>query len=243
MTKSSKILATLVLIIGMVTAHAWAAGGKVRGEKAVGPAGDNGYGAVSANRGDGTCDSCPAAGILSETDAEHLLYMIQEEKLARDVYQKLYELYGDDESEPLLVRIFENISASEQRHMDAIKRLILKYGLENPVEEYAVGEFPDPEEAFADFNELYDDLLFDGMAGYCEALDVGRKIEELDIYDLEATLSGVADENGSAVVAVEASDVARVFLNLQKGSYNHLNAFSNQIELLGCDTDTDFPEE
>ena len=233
MTKSSKILATLVLIISMVTAPVWAAGGKVRGEKAAGPAGDTGNGAVSINRGDGKCDSCLSTGILSETDAEHLLYMIQEEKLARDVYHELSIYYADDGS--LLARIFENISASEQRHMDAIKRLITKYDLLNPVGDFDIGEFPDPEEGFTDFNNLYDDLLSAGTVGYCEALDVGRQIEELDIDDLEAAL-GVYESESIAVV--EASDVARVFGNLLNGSYNHLNAFSSQLELLGCEIET-----
>ena len=215
MTKSSKILVVLVLVVSMVSAPVWAAGGKVRGDKATGPAGSTGNGAVSTNRGDGTCENYLAAGSLLEVETEYLLFMIQEEKLARDVYLSLFDHYAA--TEPLLARIFENISSSEQRHMDAVERLIIRYGLENPVGEYAVGEFPDSEAGFAD---LYSELLSAGLESYCGALDVGIQIEELDIEDLEAALE-----------EIEAPDVARVFGNLLNGSYNHLSAFTGRFEV------------
>ena len=53
---------------------------------------------------------------LTEDEINGILFMREEEKLARDVYLYLYELY------PL--RPFLNISKSEQAHMDAIKYLI-----------------------------------------------------------------------------------------------------------------------
>jgi hypothetical protein len=214
MTKSGTILATLVFVVSMVTTPVWAAGGKVRGDNAAGPAGSTGNGAVSTNRGDGICGTCLAAGTLSEAETDNILYMVQEEKLARDVYLSLYDYYVGNE--PLLARIFENISASEQRHMDAIGRLIVKYELENPIIDDTVGVFPAPE---GYFTGLYNDLLSAGIVGYCEALDVGIQIEELDIEDLEIALT-----------EVEAQDVARVFGNLLNGSENHLNAFSSRSE-------------
>ena len=53
--------------------------------------------------------------------AKDLLYMLQEEKVARDVYKKMAEKYN--------VRIFQNISISEQRHMDAVRSKIDKYSI------------------------------------------------------------------------------------------------------------------
>jgi len=209
------VLATLVLVVSMAAAPAWAAGGKVRGDKATGPAGSTGSGLVDTNRGDGTCDDCLATGTLSEVEADYLLLMVQEEKLARDVYLSLYDHYAA--TEPLQAQIFRNISASEQRHMDAVERLIVAYGLENPVENDAVGEFPDSEEGFAD---LYVGFLASGKASYCGALNAGIVIEALDIEDLEIA---VLDE-------IEAQDVLRVFGNLLNGSYNHLNAFTIRDE-------------
>jgi len=56
-----------------------------------------------------------------------LTYIREEEKLARDVYLYLYDMWGSS--------IFDNISVSEQAHMDAIKTLIDRYGLDDPAEE------------------------------------------------------------------------------------------------------------
>lgn len=138
------------------------------------------------------------------TDAEiyHLTYMREEEKLARDVYLTLSEYYS--------AAIFVNISGSEQRHMDALKRLILKYGLQDPVVDDDVGEFTNQ-----DFSVLYDKLVDRGMKNYCAALRVGIDIEDLDIED-------IAD----ALEDVEAQDLERVLNNLLLGSENHLNAFT-----------------
>ena len=62
---------------------------------------------------------------LTDAEVAGILFMREEEKLARDVYLYLYEIH------PL--RPFLNISKSEQAHMDAIKYLIDTYGLEDPV--------------------------------------------------------------------------------------------------------------
>ena len=75
-------------------------------------------------------------GTLTDKEIEHITYIREEEKLARDVYLTLYEEYE--------APIFANISESEQRHMDAIKRLIDKHGLEDPVEDDTVGKFTNP---------------------------------------------------------------------------------------------------
>jgi len=49
---------------------------------------------------------------LSDEETEALLYMREEEKLARDVYLNAYERWKQP--------IFYNISLAEQNHMDAI---------------------------------------------------------------------------------------------------------------------------
>ena len=157
-------------------------------------------------KGPGAGKNGPSLGTLTEKEIEHITYIREEEKLARDVYLTLYELYQ--------ASIFENISESEQRHMDAVKRLIDKYGLEDPVEDDTVGMFTNPV-----FTKLYEDLVEKGEISYCGALQVGIDIEVLDIEDIEIALNDVA-----------ARDVSRVFNNLLSGSYNHLNAFTSQYE-------------
>jgi hypothetical protein len=155
--------------------------------------------------------SLPVAVQLTEAEEQHILYMREEEKLARDVYLTLYELWGAE--------IFANISESEQRHMDAIKNLITRYGLVDPVVDDAVGIFNNP-----DFAVLYDELVLAGEISLEEALKVGVRIEELDIADLELALQEIS-----------MRAVQRVFQNLLNGSYNHLGAFQKNIETGGTE--------
>ena len=150
---------------------------------------------------------------LTDAEIHHITYMREEEKLARDVYLTLSEGYPD-------AAIFINISESEQRHMDALKRLIEKYGLQDPVEDDAVGEFTNQV-----FTDLYIKLVGDGDVSYCDALQVGIDIELLDIEDIDKALN---DED------VMAQDVRRVLTNLLLGSENHLNAFTSQYDGNNC---------
>ncbi len=138
---------------------------------------------------------------LTELEEQNILYMREEEKLARDVYLVMYDLWG--------ANIFANISDSEQRHMDAIKNLITRYDLTDPVVD-KIGEFTNP-----DLKELYDDLIETGEVSLEEALKVGVEIEELDIADLEQALTETDKRN-----------IERVFQNLLNGSNNHLDAFN-----------------
>ena len=63
------------------------------------------------------------AETLDETEIHHLEFIREEEKLAHDVYTVLYEQWG--------MQIFDNIAESEQRHTDAMGRLLAYYGLED----------------------------------------------------------------------------------------------------------------
>jgi hypothetical protein len=115
---------------------------------------------------------------LSTTDAEDLLYMRQEEKLAGDVYQVLYDKWG--------ARVFTNINRSELTHQSAVADLMAEFGLDDPVAELAAGDFLDP-----DLQALYDELVERGTTSLEEALRVGAHIEELDITDLRDQQSGI----------------------------------------------------
>lgn len=63
---------------------------------------------------------------LTKREKDAILYMREEEKLARDVYEFLYLKWS--------VNPFGNIRRSEQRHMDRMKTLITSYKLNDPVE-------------------------------------------------------------------------------------------------------------
>ena len=180
MKKYFSMLVSMALILSLLVAPVWAAGGKVRSDKAEGPAGTTGEGKVEVNRGFAAETNIQVPVDLTEEEIIHITYIRQEEKLARDVYLTLYELYQVP---------FGNISESEQRHMDALKRLIDKYGLEDPVEDDTVGVFPDPDtDTDINFNDLYIELVEKGKMSYCDALQVGIDIEILDIDDIEYSL-------------------------------------------------------
>lgn len=147
---------------------------------------------------------------LSEAEVNELIQMRQEEKLARDVYLTLYEKWG--------LRIFSNIAQSEQTHMDAVKVLLDKYGLEDPVADNTIGTFKDDE-----FTELYNSLVEKGNVSLVDALIVGATIEDLDIKDLE-------DE----IAVTDNQDIKTVFQNLMKGSRNHMRSFYRLIVANGA---------
>jgi len=138
-----------------------------------------------------------------------LTYMREEEKLARDVYLVLYDKYG--------LTIFDNISKSEQTHMDAIKTLLDRYGLPDPAAGKGVGEFNEPA-----LQKLYDELSVQGSTSEVEALRVGVIIEETDIDDLNA-----------AIASTKRKDIKTVYSNLLQGSLNHLKAFVSNLAKYG----------
>jgi hypothetical protein len=146
---------------------------------------------------------------MSDAEAQGILYMREEEKLARDVYTTLYEVWG--------LPVFQNIARSEQAHMDAIKTLIDRYELVDPVTGADVGEF-----ANADLQDLYDVLVAQGSTSLSKALEMGALIEELDITDLEKHIADASHE-----------DVVWVYENLMDGSKNHLRAFVSTLGRYG----------
>jgi hypothetical protein len=143
------------------------------------------------------------AAALTQEEKDWLLYMREEEKVARDVYIALYDKWG--------LTIFNNISKSEQTHMGAIKTLLDRYGLPDPAK--APGEFTN-----TDLKDLYDALIIQGNVSVTEALNVGVLIEETDIDDLTKALAETIHK-----------DITRVYQNLRNGSYNHLAAFESKL--------------
>jgi hypothetical protein len=147
---------------------------------------------------------------LSAAEIEDLVFMREEEKVARDAYKVLGEQWG--------LVVFANIAKSEQKHMDALKVLLDAYGIVDPiVDETDIGTFSNPA-----LQVLFDDLTTAGMESAMAALKVGGAIEETDILDLQ-----------EAIERTENADIITRYENLMCGSRNHLRAFVNQVELYG----------
>jgi hypothetical protein len=142
---------------------------------------------------------------LTDAEIAGLLYMREEEKLARDVYLALYDIWGQ--------QIFQNIADSEQTHTDAVKHLLDRFGIDDPAVNIAPGVFTD-----STLQSLYHELTILGAQSLEDALRVGAAIEEIDILDLVENLATVTD-----------SEIVQVYENLLSGSENHLRAFVSTL--------------
>ena len=133
--------------------------------------------------GNGNSSQSVSESQLSPEETELLLFMREEEKLARDVYITLNEQWN--------IQVFANISNSEQKHMDTMKLRLDDYGLTDPVTDDSVGVFNNTK-----LQGWYWELVTKEQNSELDALYVGALIEETDIIDLQS--------------AIDASDHAEV---------------------------------
>jgi hypothetical protein len=146
------------------------------------------------------------SSVLTEDEKADLLFMREEEKLARDTYLTLYDKWA--------MTVFSNIASSEQSHMDALLKLLKKYRLPDPAASTAIGEFTNP-----DLQALYNTLITQGLATDLDAVLVGGLIEETDMRDIQAAMDGT-----------QQADIDAVYESLMCGSRNHLRAFAANYE-------------
>lgn len=170
-----------------------------------GPGGARGNGTTAsapANTANQNATSTVASGTLTEAQQAQLIYWVQEEKLAQDLYWALAAKYPD-------LQQFANIAPSETRHMDQVSALLATYGLADPTVGLPAGEFVDPQ-----LQQLYNDLLASATTPQA-ALAAGAQVERTDLVDLNAAKEGL-----------DAPDVLRALDAQIKASTNHLKAFT-----------------
>lgn len=152
-------------------------------------------------------------GVVNTTTAyekQSLTFTREEEKMARDIYTKLSAEWPE-------YTFLQNIIGSEQKHMDAILKLLDKYGIEDPGKDMPEGIFNS-----ADIRQMYDGLVAKGLKNDMDALIVGLTIEDMDIHDLE-----------EAIKNVEKEDIKKVYSNLKRASQNHMREFHAQLKEKG----------
>jgi len=172
----------------------------------------------SGAAGPGPGGAVPASLSLGPEEVRDLLFMREEEKLARDVYLALADHYRPQAESAALVALFGNISRSEQQHMDRLKALVAAAGLADPVDGSETrGRFTDPALA-----ALYVDLVATGLASLSSALRVGALIEEKDIDDLNR-----------ARAATRQPALTSTYSGLKCGSGNHLRGFVASLQAEG----------
>ena len=148
---------------------------------------------------------------LSVVEQDSLVFMREEEKLAHDVYALL------DVRWSINTRVFGSIANSEATHTEAVRQLLLRYGLIDPAATSAAGVFQN-----ATLQGLYTQLTTAGAISLIDALKVGAAIEEIDMIDINKALLGIDNQ-----------DIVLVYQNLLKGSRNHLRSFVSNLVIQG----------
>ena len=170
----------------------------------------NGYSNVNTEYLGRQINSLPME-VLSPDETQSILFMREEEKLARDINVLFYQKWGQ--------QIFDNISVAEQTHMVALLLLINKYNLSDPVGTNPPGIFTN--DALQTFYTYFETQ---GNISVIDALKIGAAIEEIDIRDFNLLL---ADND------INNTDILLVYTNLVKASRNHLRSFVKVLNSLG----------
>ena len=168
--------------------------------------------------------STPIEANLTYDQKYALAYMWNEEKMAKDLYLALNELYPNQ-------TLYNIATRSETQHEASVENLAEIYDINltnlnnfeyhfdaNELAKYGQGEFFIPE-----VQETYNTLYEKGSKSLVDALEVGCMVEVTDINDLNKWLDVVKDQPA----------IVTVFENLRSGSYNHYWAFDNALKSLG----------
>lgn len=146
--------------------------------------------------------------VLSDDAAAGLIYMIEEEKMARDLYDAFAEQTGSV--------VFDRISDSEQKHYDTLLLVADKAGIDLSGVSTTAGVFTNP-----DIQSLYDTLLAQGSISLDAAYGVGILVEQTDIADLQDYTS-----------ATDIGIIGTVYAHLETASAHHLAAFNSYAALV-----------
>ena len=168
-----------------------------------------GEGILSLTGGEAAADDGAALAALTAREKDGLLFIWEEEKAARDLYNGLYEKNN--------MTIFLDLVRSESSHMDQARAVMEKHGLAVP---------PDDPGIFQNqtLQEMHDQLLAEGLQSDQDALTVAAVFEEISIVDLEKELS-----------ASQPDDVRTVYEGLLAGSRKHLRSYVSDLEGQGIE--------
>ena len=192
---------------------------------------------VTAGKGQGgPLAAAATSGTAAETsldadEASHLVFMREEEKLARDVYLRFAEMYPEQD-------VFSSIATqSEQTHPDTIRDRLKQFNLADPNPD--TNNLPDSLGVFTGeewgwyFTEKFTELTEIGAENELAALYIGAFIEELDMHDISDCPQVMVDAGYSDPCGLRHTDekaLINAYRSLIDGSENHLRAYVGQIE-------------
>ena len=151
------------------------------------------------------------ANLFALTNAEKsaLIFMYQEEKLAKDIYLEISKMYPS-------LRTFPHIYKAEIMHEKSVANVLRHYHIPLPVRSNIVGKFKNPK-----LQKLYNELIQKAKKSKIDALEVGIMVEVTDVEDLDKYLK-----------IAKSKDVVALFKFLRAGSYNHYNAFNRELKMI-----------
>jgi hypothetical protein len=171
------------------------------------------------------------ASTLTQEVKNTLSYMGNEERLAYDVYNYLYNYHLNNGEE--ITQLTNIATKAEYTHIETVQLLVKKY-ITSP-DEFTNVDMPELGYKDTDISNmqagtydiqtiqnLYDFLTAKGEESKQAALEVGCMVEVTDINDLLVDIQAAKDSN--------ASDVVTAFEFLRDGSYSHYWAFDKGLK-------------
>ena len=135
-----------------------------------------------------------AAGTIDAAEETHMIFMREEEKLARDVYLTLGDMYPN-------ASVFNQIAeGSEQQHTDTMRDKLAQYGIADPNPDTnnlpgSIGVFTGADYG-SYFDEKFSYLVAAASNSELDALYVGAFIEELDMHDIVLCPTAITELKG-----------------------------------------------
>lgn len=167
-----------------------------------------GVAGTNSQQGTGVCLTTDDTITLDAEATAGLLYMIEEEKMARDLYDAFFEQTGN--------LVFDRISNSEQQHLDSLLNIANLAGVDTTTLSTTAGVFTNTE-----LQSMYNSLLTSGDDSLEAALQTAIAVEQTDIADLA---------NYSA--DPELGILGIVYARLELASEHHLAAFTLQTDIV-----------
>ncbi|MCB4780857.1 MAG: DUF2202 domain-containing protein [Sulfurovum sp.] len=155
--------------------------------------------------------------------SDALFYTMDEERLAYDIYNGLYNQHGTKE--------FTNVAKSEYLHIQTIQGLFKKYFLNNDNSSFdyanvSIEDMPAGTYDIPSIQNLYNSLILRGSVSEIAALQVGCMVEVTKIDDLNENIEKVKNAHSS-------DDISTVLTFLRQGGYDHYWAFSRKLQNKG----------
>jgi hypothetical protein len=137
---------------------------------------------------------------LTAAELQDLNYMVEKEKLMRNVYEALY----DDHQ----LEIFDTYAGNKERHMNLLAVRLHKYDMENTTVNLPYGEFNN-----SSLQQTYNSFIASGQRSLAAAINYTQAMEENHVVIVEQSIAAL-DGN---------SDILSIYNMILSDSENYLD--------------------